>query len=90
MFLCLCTTIRLAAATLEALSDTIATNLSEPTLSIISKIISDMLCEVWCSFERSSRRKIYFFLEDVIRRKAQILLPRGSVQPFNANISNIK
>ena len=79
MFLCLCTIICLAAITLEALSDTITTNLLELTLSIISKIISDMLCEIWCSFERSSRHKIYSFLKDVIRRKVQMLLPQGSI-----------
>ncbi len=90
MFLYLCTIICLAAVTLKALSDIIATNLSELILSIILKIISNILYEVWYFFERSSRCKIYSFLEDVIRRKTQMLLSWGSIQPSNTNISNIK
>src|SRR6266498_4716483 len=83
-------TIRLAAVTLEALSDMMATNFLDPTHSITSIIMSDKFCTVWCSFERSLSQRRYSFLEEVRRRKAQMLLSRGSVHPSKANTSNIK
>ncbi|SRR6266542_3217510 len=83
-------TIRLAAVTLEALSDMMATNFLDPTRSITSIITSDKFYAVWYFFERSSSQRKYSFLEEVKRRKAQMLLPRESVHSSRADTSNIK
>src|SRR6266498_5257949 len=85
-----CVTIHLAAVTLEALSDMIATNFLDLTRSITLIITSNKFCAMWCSFERSSSQRRYSFLEMVRRKKAQMLLPRGSIHPSRADTSNIK